>query len=64
MRSCVLCKECDNPISYPHTTTIEGILYSENNVCFEVYHDGIFIGWFNTKEAAQKEYGGLTCNKK
>ena len=57
MRPCVKCKECDNPIGYPHLTTLEGIYKKADDYGYwSVFHKGIFIGWFNSKENAEIEY--------
>jgi len=56
MRSCVICGQCENPISYPHLSSIEGIVYSTFFKRWEVYHEGIFIGLFLTKDSAAEQY--------
>ena len=56
MRPCVICGQCDKPIYYPHLTTLEGIIFNRQFHYWEVYHEGIFIGWYNTEELAKKEY--------
>ena len=64
MRPCVICGECDEPIGYPHLTTLEGV-YRENKFGYwEIYHDGIFYGWFNSEGAAKEKYCKLKAKNK
>jgi len=56
MRSCVICGQCNEPISYPHLTPIEGIIFNKQFNYWEVYHEGIFIGWYQTEEVARDDY--------
>jgi len=52
----VKCGECSEPICYPHLSPIEGVTYSEFFKRWELYHDGIFIELFRTKEEAAAKY--------